>query len=69
VTTLTDLTPDQCEQIFHAALSAGDPRGVEAALTLLAARDPQRAQSLLNIARFAVAVAATGQTTEEQARG
>jgi len=39
---------DECERIFHAALSAGDTRGVEAALVLLAVQNPHRAQALLD---------------------
>lgn len=45
---------EQCEEIFHAALSAGDGRGVEAALRLLAVQDPHRAQALLDLTRFAL---------------
>ncbi len=38
--------PDVLERIFHAALKAGDAKGVESALTLLATVDPQRARRL-----------------------
>jgi hypothetical protein len=50
-------TPDECEQIFHAALTAGDARGVEAALMLMAPQDPHRAQMLLDTVRLALAIA------------
>lgn len=51
------LTATQCEEIFHAALSKGDAKGVEAALILLAVRDPHRAQVLLNSVRAALIIA------------
>lgn len=54
---MPDLTADQCEQIFHNALASGDVRGVEAALTLLAVRDPHRAQTLLDTMSVALAIA------------
>ncbi len=38
--------PDVLERIFHAALKAGDVKGVESALTLLATADPRRARRL-----------------------
>lgn len=44
-------TPEQCERIFHAALGAGDTRGVDAALRCLAVQDPHRAQELLDLTR------------------
>lgn len=56
---IADLTAAQCEQFFHAALSAGDARGVEAALKLLAVRDPHRAQHLLDATRLALRLAKT----------
>lgn len=56
---MTDLTADDCERIFHAALKAGDTRGVEAALTVLAVRDPHRAQELFDLTRAALVVART----------
>lgn len=52
-------TPDECEQLFHAALEAGDARGVEAALTVLAVQDPHRAGYLLELTRFALTLAST----------
>lgn len=54
---MAELTADQCEEIFHAALRRGDARGVEAALTLLAALDPRRAASLFDQIRLALSVA------------
>jgi hypothetical protein len=53
----SELTADQCEEIFHAALSAGDARGAEAALTVMAVRDPHRAQELLDLTRVALHLA------------
>jgi len=49
--------PDACERIFHAALSAGDARGVEAALLVLAPQDPERARRLYDALAVAVRVA------------
>lgn len=45
---------DTCERIFHAALGDGDTTGVEAALVLLAVRDPYRAQQLMDSTRLAL---------------
>lgn len=45
-TAAPELTADDCVRIFHAALAAGDIRGVEAALTVLAVRDPHCAREL-----------------------
>lgn len=59
------LTAGHCEDIFHAALKAGDARGVEAALMLLAVRDPHRAQVLLDITRFALDVARSSSGSAE----
>lgn len=50
-------TVEQCEQIFFAALKAGDAEGVEAALMLMAPQDPDRAQVLLDSIRFALTIA------------
>lgn len=52
-----DLSAADCETIFHAALAAGDTRGVEAALTLLAVKDPPRAGLLYNTLRVGLAIA------------
>jgi hypothetical protein len=49
--------PDTLEKIFHAALSQGDTRGVEAALTLMAVCDPHRTRKIINELRDALAVA------------
>lgn len=51
------LTPDDCERIFHAALAAGDARGVEAALLLMVPLDPHRAGLLHAALRLALAAA------------
>lgn len=53
-------TADKCEQIFYAVLSAGDARGMEAALKVMAVQDPNRAQALLNDLRLALAIAQGG---------
>lgn len=48
---------DDLEQIFHAAVKAGDARAVEAALTVLCGLDPQRAVRLHDDLKFALRVA------------
>jgi hypothetical protein len=48
--------PDTLERIFHAALSAGDAEGVDAALRLLLACDAPRAIRLFDDLRAALAV-------------
>lgn len=48
---------DTCERIFYAALKAGDAKGVEAALRVMAPQDPRRAQRLLDSLRDAVDIA------------
>lgn len=45
------------ERVFHAALTDGDVRGVEAALRVLAVRDPERAQRLYDDLKFALRMA------------
>ena len=50
-------TPDQLEVIFHGALKAGDAKGVEAALRVLAVDDPRRAQLLLDALELALHLA------------
>lgn len=50
-------TGDQLEQVFHAALTAGDAEGVEAALTVMVGVDPRRAERLYDDLRTAVRVA------------
>jgi hypothetical protein len=54
---INSLTADDCEQMFHASLRNGDTRGVDAALRLLAVRDPHRAQDLLDLTRMALTIA------------
>lgn len=49
-------TADDLERMFRAALGAGDVRGVEAALTVLAGQDPRRAQGLFDETRAALEV-------------
>lgn len=39
-------SPEALEGVFHMALEAGDVRGVDAALRLLAVKDPGRAKRL-----------------------
>ncbi|MEU7677933.1 hypothetical protein AB0C42_24335 [Micromonospora taraxaci] len=48
---------DTCERIFHAALAAGDFKGVEAALTVMAPQDPHRAELLFNTLKVGLAMA------------
>lgn len=55
---LSNPTADQCEEVFHDALRTGDTKGVEAALTLLAVRDPRRAQTLMDHASATLRIAA-----------
>jgi uridine phosphorylase len=50
-------TPDQLEQVFHAALKEGDARGVGAALRLMAVQDPGRAQRLADALDTALKIA------------
>lgn len=52
---------ETCERIFYAALKAGDARGVEAALMVMAPQDPDRAQVLLDSVRLGLAIAQKGQ--------
>ena len=49
-------TPDVCERVFHAALDTGDMKGVEITLRLLAVRDPERAQRLIDSCHIALAL-------------
>lgn len=48
---------ETCERIFYAALKAGDAKGVEAALMVMAPQDPNRAQVLLDSVRLALDIA------------
>lgn len=64
------ISADQCERIFRAALSAGDMVGVEAALRVLAVRDPHRAERLMDLTRMALIVAdSAAQTKGGESRG
>lgn len=49
-------TADEVEAMFHAALKAGDVKGVEAALTVLVRVDPDRAVALWDDLTLAVNV-------------
>jgi hypothetical protein len=55
---MADTLPDAdtCEEIFHAAITAGDAKGVEAALMLMAVQDPDRAARLLETIRLALLI-------------
>jgi len=55
--TTTTFDSDTCERIFHAALAAGDFKGVEAALTVMAPQDPHRAELLFNTLKVGLAMA------------
>lgn len=57
------LSADDVERIFHSALTDGDTRGVEAALRLLAVKDPRRAQQLLDATRTALSIVRVGPAT------
>lgn len=54
------MTAEDCERIFHAALGQGDVIGVEAALRILAVKDPHRAQHLIDLTRVALIIAGGG---------
>jgi len=54
------LNADDCERIFHAALGQGDIAGVEAALRILAVKDPYRAERLMDLTRVALAIVNSG---------
>lgn len=56
MTALDEVTADQLEEIFHEVLKRGDAKGVEATLTMLAVKDPHRAQRLLDLTRAALVV-------------
>lgn len=53
-----NLTPDELERLFQAALAAADMQGMGAALTVLAVRDPHRAERLRTSALVALGAAA-----------
>lgn len=52
-----DMTAAEYEQIFHAALAAGDAESVTAALRVMTCIDPRRAQTLYDMTRLALAIA------------
>jgi hypothetical protein len=54
---LAQTTADDWEQVFHATLERGDIQGVEAALRVLAIKDPHRAERLMDLTRMALVVA------------
>lgn len=56
-TTHEEWSPDELERVFRAAVGRGDAVGVEAALRLLALRDPHRAQRLLDALDGALTIA------------
>lgn len=45
------------EDVFFAAVRAGDAKGVDAALRLLAVEDPRRAEQLVDQLRLALDIA------------
>lgn len=49
--------PETLEKMFHASVSQGDARGVDASLRLLAACAPRRAVELYDSLELALAVA------------
>lgn len=53
-------TPDRLEAAFHAALSDGDGKGVDAALRVMATVDPKRAQQLFDMTKAALTIARSG---------
>jgi hypothetical protein len=59
-TWLAGTTADDWEHVFHAALERGDIQGVEAALRVLAIKDPHRAQELMDLLRMALVVRDSG---------
>lgn len=50
----TPYTAEQLETVFHAALQAGDVKGVEAALLVMTRVDPHRAGELFDDLKVAV---------------
>lgn len=66
-TTPPTFDADTCEQIFHAALAAGDIKGVEAALTVMAPQDPHRAQGLLDMLHVGLALTESRPTSDTPA--
>ena len=54
---MPEFTADQLEAMFHAALSAGDVEGVEAAIRVMVTVDPHRASELWDMLELAVSLA------------
>lgn len=50
-------TADQLEAIFHAAIKAGDAKGVHAALRVMVTVDPHRAADLYDTLDLALKIA------------
>jgi hypothetical protein len=59
-----ELTGEQLEQVFHAALQQHDVQGAYYALLLMAPRDPHRAERLLAVTLAALDIAKAVQRTE-----
>ena len=60
--TIADLSPAACETIARNALKAGDMRAVDAALHVLAVKDPHRAQELVDLMKVALAMSDAEET-------
>lgn len=61
---MSDLpTSDECEEVFHAALRAGDPQGVYSALIVMSIQDPARAQHLATLLDLATRTRQTSSTS------
>ena len=60
------VTADALECVFHKALSEGDARGVEAALTLMASKDPRRAQRLYDDLKLALRLAGSQRLVSQE---
>ena len=54
---MSQFTADQLEAVFHAALKAGDVRGVGDALKVMVTVDPERAVMLYDHLRTALTIA------------
>lgn len=52
-----EFTADRLEEIFHAALAAGDTKGVDAALRVMVTVDPRRASDLYDSLVLAIQLA------------
>lgn len=61
----TDLpTPSECEEVFHAALRAGDSQGVYSALIVMSVQDPARAQHLATLLDLATSTKRPDRTSQ-----